>query len=176
MSHLPSIKGLLLLLFFLQSGLTQAQVYKCIQPDGVIQYTDQGCNSGQSLKTPLQNPEQSGFTADLNNLPALWRAKTQPLLLQAHPLQLVLLLYLLMSTVCFTAYYRDKRRAILGMQRTPEARLHTYELLGGWPGGLLAQRLIRHKNRKKSYQQLFWLIVLINLSATSYFLAKHLSA
>ncbi|PKM23953.1 MAG: DUF1294 domain-containing protein [Gammaproteobacteria bacterium HGW-Gammaproteobacteria-13] len=69
-----------------------------------------------------------------------------------------------MSLICFIAYYRDKQFAIKGQQRTPEARLHLYELLGGWPGGLLAQRLIRHKNRKLSYQLLFWLIVLLHLA------------
>ena len=72
--------------------------------------------------------------------------------------------YGLMSLVCFIAYYRDKQFAIQGLQRTPEARLHLYELLGGWPGGLLAQRLIRHKNRKLSYQLMFCLIVLLHLS------------
>lgn len=40
--------------------------------------------------------------------------------------------------------------------------MHLYEVLGGWPGGLLAQRLIRHKNRKLSYQLVFWLIVLLH--------------
>ncbi|SJM91388.1 Cold-shock protein (fragment) [Crenothrix polyspora] len=45
------------------------------------------------------------------------------------------------------------------MWRIPEKSLHTLELLGGWPGALLAQRTLRHKNRKPSYQVVFWLIV-----------------
>jgi uncharacterized membrane protein YsdA (DUF1294 family) len=34
------------------------------------------------------------------------------------------------------------------------------ELLGGWPGAFLAQRWLRHKCSKGSYQAVFWLIVL----------------
>ena len=41
-----------------------------------------------------------------------------------------------------------------------EAQLHLLELLGGWPGALLAQRRLRHKCSKRSYQIVFWLIVL----------------
>jgi uncharacterized membrane protein YsdA (DUF1294 family) len=79
--------------------------------------------------------------------------------------------YLLMSLICFVAYYRDKQCAIHGRSRTPEARLHLYELLGGWPGGLLAQRLIRHKNRKISYQLRFWSIVLLQVGITGFLLS-----
>ena len=67
--------------------------------------------------------------------------------------------YGLMSLITFVVYYLDKRAARLGRSRTPEATLHLLELLGGWPGALLAQRLIRHKNAKVGYQVVFWLIV-----------------
>ncbi|MFZ6045616.1 DUF1294 domain-containing protein [Pseudomonas sp. CR3202] len=88
----------------------------------------------------------------------------------AWPVQALLLIYLLMSLLCFVAYWRDKRFAVAGAQRIPESRLHLYELLGGWPGGLLAQRLIRHKNRKVAYQVRFWLIVAMHLGALGYWL------
>lgn len=42
------------------------------------------------------------------------------------------------------------------------AQLHAVELLGGWPGALLAQQLLRHKTKKTSYQVVFWLIVLMH--------------
>jgi uncharacterized membrane protein YsdA (DUF1294 family) len=67
--------------------------------------------------------------------------------------------YGLMSLITFAVYYLDKRAARLGRPRTPEATLHVLELLGGWPGAFLAQRLIRHKNAKVGYQVVFWLIV-----------------
>ena len=73
--------------------------------------------------------------------------------------------YGLMSLVTFVAYYFDKRAARLGRPRTPEATLHILELLGGWPGALLAQRLIRHKNAKVGYQVVFWLIGAVHVAS-----------
>ena len=40
--------------------------------------------------------------------------------------------------------------------------LNGFELMGGWPGSYLAQRFLRHKISKKSYQVIFWLIVVIH--------------
>jgi len=73
--------------------------------------------------------------------------------------------YALMSVVTIAAYVRDKRAARAGRRRTPEARLHLLEVLGGWPGAFIAQRLIRHKNAKTSYQAVFWTIVALHLAA-----------
>lgn len=42
------------------------------------------------------------------------------------------------------------------------AQLHALELLGGWPGALLAQQLLRHKTKKTSYQVVFWLTILMH--------------
>ena len=64
------------------------------------------------------------------------------------------------SAVAFLAHGRDKRAAIKGRRRTPEARLHLYELLGGWPGAVLAMLLFRHKTRKASYLAVTAVIVL----------------
>lgn len=63
------------------------------------------------------------------------------------------------SLIAFVLYLHDKRSAMRSGWRTPEARLHLVEALGGWPGALLAQQLLRHKTRKFSFQALFWLIV-----------------
>ena len=65
-----------------------------------------------------------------------------------------------MSAVAYWVYAVDKRRAEEGEWRIPEARLHLLEILGGWPGAFLAQRRLRHKGSKGSYQFMFWLIVL----------------
>lgn len=68
--------------------------------------------------------------------------------------------YLLGSLLAFALYMHDKRRALRSGWRTPEARLHLVEMLGGWPGALLAQQSLRHKTRKLSFQLVFWLIVI----------------
>jgi uncharacterized membrane protein YsdA (DUF1294 family) len=70
--------------------------------------------------------------------------------------------YGLLSVVTFGLYWHDKRRAMAQGQRTPENLLHASELLGGWPGALIAQQAFRHKTRKVSYQLVFWLIVLVH--------------
>jgi uncharacterized membrane protein YsdA (DUF1294 family) len=67
---------------------------------------------------------------------------------------------LALSALTYWAYAIDKRRARDGSWRLPEVRLHLLELLGGWPGAYLAQRRLRHKSSKRSYQVVFWLIVL----------------
>ncbi len=72
--------------------------------------------------------------------------------------------YAVMSAATLIVYVLDKRAARRGDRRTPEATLHLLELLGGWPGALVAQRLIRHKNAKVGYQVVFWLIVVIHVA------------
>jgi len=73
-----------------------------------------------------------------------------------------LLLYPAFSVLAFLAYWRDKRSAERNDWRTPEQSLHLLELLGGWPGALLAQQVFRHKTRKLSFQLVFWAIVLLH--------------
>ena len=62
----------------------------------------------------------------------------------------------------------DKRRARTGGRRVPEATLHAVELLGGWPGALLARHLFRHKTAKASYRVVFWLCAGANLAAVGW--------
>jgi uncharacterized membrane protein YsdA (DUF1294 family) len=64
------------------------------------------------------------------------------------------------SVLTYWAYAGDKKRAQEGAWRVSEAQLHLWELLGGWPGAWIAQRRLRHKSSKGSYQLVFWLIVL----------------
>ena len=64
------------------------------------------------------------------------------------------------SLLAFAAQWIDKYRAEAARWRLPENVLHLLELLGGWPGAFLAQRIFRHKTAKISYQLIFWLIVL----------------
>jgi uncharacterized membrane protein YsdA (DUF1294 family) len=73
-----------------------------------------------------------------------------------------LMAYGLVSLVTFLMYWQDKSRARQDARRTPENVLHAAELLGGWPGALLAQQAFRHKTRKVSYLVVLWGIVLVH--------------
>ena len=66
------------------------------------------------------------------------------------------------SLVTYAVYRHDKARAEARGWRVPEATLHVLELIGGWPGAFLAQRRLRHKIAKRSYQAVFWAIVLLH--------------
>ncbi len=67
---------------------------------------------------------------------------------------------LVMAAVSYGSYAMDKQRARAKEWRISEAWLHATELLGGWPGAFLAQRQLRHKCSKGSFQAVFWFIVL----------------
>jgi len=73
--------------------------------------------------------------------------------------------YLVMSLTCFVVYAIDKSAARNGSWRTPERSLLLLGLIGGWPGALLAQQWLRHKTAKRSFQQLFWCTVVVNIGA-----------
>jgi uncharacterized membrane protein YsdA (DUF1294 family) len=68
-----------------------------------------------------------------------------------------------MSVITFCAYGLDKFKAQKGLWRIPEKTLHILELCCGWPGALLAQRLLRHKSYKKSFRIVFWVMVVLNI-------------
>ena len=69
---------------------------------------------------------------------------------------------LILSIFSFFAYRSDKKRAVAGEWRIPESTLHMADLIGGWPGGFLAQRIFRHKISKGSFQFVFWIVVTIH--------------
>lgn len=75
---------------------------------------------------------------------------------------LPLILYPVMSLVTYKLYADDKSRAKRKDRRTPEKSLHLCELAGGWLGGFIAQRKLRHKSKKGSYQAVFWAIVALH--------------
>jgi uncharacterized membrane protein YsdA (DUF1294 family) len=65
----------------------------------------------------------------------------------------------LISGITYAIYAVDKRRAREKAWREPESMLHLLELLGGWPGAFFAQRFLRHKSAKGTYQFVFILII-----------------
>lgn len=73
--------------------------------------------------------------------------------------------YSAVSVITFGAYHADKGKAIRGEWRTPESTLHLLEMMGGWPGALIAQQALRHKNRKPAFLVAFWLIVILHIAA-----------
>jgi uncharacterized membrane protein YsdA (DUF1294 family)/cold shock CspA family protein len=71
--------------------------------------------------------------------------------------------YLVMSVLTYAFYWADKRRAEAKRWRVTETALHVMEALGGWPGALVAQMALRHKNQKHDFQTVFWAIVAIHV-------------
>lgn len=82
-----------------------------------------------------------------------------------------LLLYGAESLLAIVAIGADKRAARQGARRLSELGLHLLELLGGFPGSWLGQRLLRHKTRKTSYVVVFWLIVVLHVAAWAWYLS-----
>ncbi len=82
-------------------------------------------------------------------------------------------LYLVASVVAFGAYAHDKSAAKNNRWRTPENTLHLLALIGGWPGALVAQGLLRHKSSKQSFQITFWVTVFLNVGALAWLLSSH---
>ncbi|MGY1458520.1 DUF1294 domain-containing protein [Luteimonas sp. A534] len=81
---------------------------------------------------------------------------------------LLMVAYLALSVSSYFMYRSDKIAAQSDAQRTPEASLHLADLLGGWPGALIAQQQFRHKTVKPSFQLAFWATVIFNLAAVTW--------
>ncbi|MDH7453955.1 DUF1294 domain-containing protein [Luteimonas composti] len=82
----------------------------------------------------------------------------------------VVLWFAVASLLSFLSYRHDKVSAERGRWRTPERILHLLDLAGGWPGGLLAQQVLRHKSSKPSFQAVFWGTVALNIAAFAWLL------
>jgi uncharacterized membrane protein YsdA (DUF1294 family) len=80
-----------------------------------------------------------------------------------------LFLYLAaINAATFFTYAYDKRAARKRKRRIRERTLHLLALLGGSPAALVAQQLFRHKNAKRSFQLIFWGLVLLQVSAVTW--------
>jgi len=77
------------------------------------------------------------------------------------------------NIISFIAYGTDKRAAVNGAWRIPEADLHILEFLGGWIGAFIGQKFFHHKNKKKSYQAMFWLMLVLQ-GAAIYIILRYL--
>jgi len=77
----------------------------------------------------------------------------------------VAFLYTGASLLTFLVYALDTYAALHGRWRVSENTLQALALAGGWPGALVAQRWLRHKSRKMSFQVTFWGAVALNCVA-----------
>jgi uncharacterized membrane protein YsdA (DUF1294 family)/cold shock CspA family protein len=75
----------------------------------------------------------------------------------------VLIVYMAASLLAYVVYAMDKSAAQRNAWRTKESTLHLLSLLGGWPGALIAQKMLRHKSRKVEFRIMFWLTVVLNV-------------
>jgi len=80
-------------------------------------------------------------------------------------------IYVVASLFAFAVYAWDKSAARNGEWRTQESTLHLLALVGGWPGALFAQKLLRHKSKKTSFQVMFWVTVLANCGALGWLMS-----
>jgi len=74
----------------------------------------------------------------------------------------VLVFYAVVSTLTFLVYSADKSAAQKNERRTREDALHVLSLIGGWPGAVVAQELLRHKSAKQAFRRVFWITVVLN--------------
>lgn len=73
-----------------------------------------------------------------------------------------------LSLAAFGLYGADKSAARRGERRVAESTLHTVGLLGGWPGALVAQQVFHHKTIKQPFRSIFWITVVANCVALTW--------
>ncbi|PMG99633.1 DUF1294 domain-containing protein [Vibrio lentus] len=83
----------------------------------------------------------------------------------AESSKVLLAWYLVIGSLTFVVYAKDKRAAINGNWRVPEKTLHIFSVAGGWLGALIAQDKLRHKTQKQPFRAIYWLTVVINVAA-----------
>lgn len=84
------------------------------------------------------------------------------------------ILYIEASLFTYWLYRADKAAAIARQgQRLPEQSLQLFSLIGGWPGALLAQKKLSHKQRKFLFQREFLLVIIGNGILLLWLLSQH---
>lgn len=75
-----------------------------------------------------------------------------------------LLFHLIMiNVVTFVTYGVDKSRAMKKQNRVKEAVLFAFAIFGGTPMAFVAQFFFRHKTKKKEFQSMFTLILVMQV-------------
>jgi uncharacterized membrane protein YsdA (DUF1294 family)/cold shock CspA family protein len=110
---------------------------------------------------PTNNPPRWG-AASLFAIPAFVLVYLAVALVWRVP-NWVAALYVVASLGCFAAYAADKAAATAGRWRTSEGTLLLLGVVGGWPGAIVAQQVLRHKSNKASFRATFWGSVIANV-------------
>ena len=118
---------------------------------------------------PKSRPRRGAMRFVLAVAASFFALLTSLVVLDKLPVTL-LAAYGLLSVVAFFMYGEDKSAAEQGRWRTPESTLHLLALVGGWPGALVAQRFFRHKTTKQPFRTIFWITVLANCVALTWFM------
>lgn len=127
--------------------------------------------AGQRIEAAPPRVRRS--TSSLRHIPRLWLGLLGLLAIGAAAVLgwlpvVVALAYFMLSFVSYLVYWRDKDAAGAKDGRVPENTLHMLDLLGGWPGALIAQQQFRHKTVKASFQAIFWITVLLNVAGVAF--------
>jgi uncharacterized membrane protein YsdA (DUF1294 family)/cold shock CspA family protein len=139
--------------------------------NAVVSYELGSDTKGRCCATKVRyvDEKQAANELRISVLPVTWAVLFMTLLVGAVLAKtmpvIVSVLYLVLSLVTFLAYALDKSAAESGQWRTQESTLHIFGLAGGWPGAIFAQQLLRHKSKKREFQAVFWITVLINCGA-----------
>jgi uncharacterized membrane protein YsdA (DUF1294 family)/cold shock CspA family protein len=115
----------------------------------------------QGIRERNDNPAQWG-TATLFAIPAFFVLFSIAAFLWKVP-GWVAGLYLGASVLCFVVYAVDKSAAAADRWRVSEDTLLGLGLIGGWPGAIVAQQVLRHKSNKATFRAKFWATVIINV-------------
>ncbi len=71
----------------------------------------------------------------------------------------------LVNALAFGLFALDKRAAGRRTRRIPERVLLQVALVGGTPGAMAAQQILRHKTRKQPFRTRLWLICALQAAA-----------
>lgn len=73
------------------------------------------------------------------------------------------------NIVAVAVFAADKQNARTRRRRFRERHLLVLAAIGGSPGAVAAQRLLRHKTRKEPFRTWLWLILLLHILAVGAF-------
>lgn len=85
---------------------------------------------------------------------------------------ILLYTFLVLNLIAFILIGYDKKRAQNNKRRISEKTLLTFVLIGGTIGSGLGMLAFRHKTVKTSYLLKFWLIVVVQLLISWFYLSK----